>query len=80
MKRMLSLALWITLGGHAVAQLREIPLPFADTTCFRVQFVDEDHGWVAGLAGTIFHTTDGGLTWNTYASPYPTGAITEIRR
>jgi hypothetical protein len=79
MKRMLLLALWITLGGQAVAQFREVPLPFVDTTCLRVQFIDEDHGWVAGLTGTIFHTTDGGLTWNTYASPYPTGAITEIR-
>ena len=79
MKRMLLLALWITLGGHATAQFREVPLPFADTTCYRLQFIDENHGWVAGLTGTIFHTTDGGLSWNTYASPYPTGAITEIR-
>jgi hypothetical protein len=69
----------ITLGGQAVAQFREVPLPFADTTCLRLQFIDENHGWVAGMTGTIFHTTDGGLTWNTYASPYPTGAITEIR-
>ncbi len=79
MKRALLFALWIALGNHSSAQLREIPLPFADTTCFRLQFVDENHGWVTGLRGTIFHTTNAGVSWNTYTSPFPTREIREIR-
>lgn len=29
----------------------------------RVHFVDAEYGWVVGEAGTIIHTTDGGMTW-----------------
>jgi photosystem II stability/assembly factor-like uncharacterized protein len=29
-----------------------------------VFFVNADVGWIAGAAGTILHTTDGGSTWN----------------
>jgi hypothetical protein len=28
-----------------------------------VQFVDADHGWLAGEAGTILYTADGGALW-----------------
>ena len=29
-----------------------------------VTFIDSLHGWIAGLNGTILHTTNGGLSWN----------------
>lgn len=29
-----------------------------------VQFLNENEGWIVGNAGTILHTTDGGLNWN----------------
>jgi hypothetical protein len=63
----------------AAAQIREIPLPFPDTTRFRVQFVDEMHGWVSSMNGNILHTSDGGAHWEVFRSPYPTPLITEIQ-
>jgi hypothetical protein len=63
----------------AAAQVREIPLPFPDTTRFRVQFVDEMNGWVSSMNGTILHTSDGGVNWDVYRTPYPKPVITEIR-
>ncbi len=33
-----------------------------------VAFVDDQHGWVVGDAGTILHTDDGGVTWKAQAS------------
>lgn len=34
-----------------------------DLTLFDVYFVSKDEGWVAGEAGTILHTKDGGNNW-----------------
>lgn len=35
-----------------------------ETDLWASHFVDEDYGWVAGSAGYILHTDDGGATWN----------------
>lgn len=32
-------------------------------------FKDVNTGWVAGLGGVIFNTTDGGMTWNLQSTP-----------
>jgi len=34
-----------------------------DSAVHDVQFVDADHGWLAGDAGTILYTADGGTLW-----------------
>jgi photosystem II stability/assembly factor-like uncharacterized protein len=31
---------------------------------YDVQFLDEDSGWIVGEIGNIFHTSDGGRSWN----------------
>jgi hypothetical protein len=74
----LLLALAFSFSGIATAQLREIPLPFPDSTRFKVQFVDEMHGWVSSLGGSILRTTDGGVSWEKFMSPYPKPVISEI--
>jgi photosystem II stability/assembly factor-like uncharacterized protein len=63
----------------ALAQFTEIPLPFRDTTRFRVKFVDPMHGWVSSKNGTILRTSDGGANWEKLMSPYPQPLITEVR-
>jgi hypothetical protein len=54
---------FIFLAPALFAQYREIPLPFTDTTRFKVQFIDEMRGWVSSYKGSILQTTDGGVTW-----------------
>ena len=34
-----------------------------------VFFVNDTSGWVVGANGTVLHTGDGGLSWNTQTSP-----------
>ena len=41
------------LAPTLFAQYREIPLPFPDTTRFKVQFLDDMHGWLTQLAPRI---------------------------
>lgn len=60
-------------------QYREIPLPFPDSTRFRVQFVDSTHGWITGKTGSILRTTDGGLSWEELRTPYPRPNIEDMR-
>ncbi len=65
------LLLALGVAGPAYAQWKEILLPFSDTTRFKVQFVDEMHGWVSSYRGSILRTTDGGATWQNLVSPHP---------
>ena len=44
---------------------------------FDVHFVDENHGWVVGAAGTILKTTDGGKNWQSQTSGI-TNSITKV--
>src|ERR1044071_5746196 len=37
--------------------------PAAISTLWKVQFVDADHGWVAGESGSLFSTQNGGREW-----------------
>lgn len=42
---------------------------------FKVDFVDQNYGWVIGRDTVVFHTTDGGNTW--VRQPYPLYTIPE---
>jgi photosystem II stability/assembly factor-like uncharacterized protein len=48
------------LGGSAGAQP---PVAFADAGLHAVQFVDASEGWACGDNGTIWHSLDGGKSW-----------------
>ncbi|MFO0801513.1 MAG: YCF48-related protein [Gemmataceae bacterium] len=38
-------------------------IPFADAGLHAIQFIDKDEGWAAGDDGVIWHSIDGGKTW-----------------
>ena len=63
LKPIVAASLLLSFASALHAQYREIPLPFSDTTRFKVQFVDEMHGWVSSYRGSILQTTDGGQAW-----------------
>src|SRR4051812_42270128 len=50
----------------------------ADITFTDVFFVTGDVGWVAGKAGTILHTADGGATWDVQLGGDPQASEPEI--
>lgn len=49
---------------------RGAPLP-GDFYAQDAWFADRDTGWVAGLAGQILHTVDGGASWTLQQAPLP---------
>jgi photosystem II stability/assembly factor-like uncharacterized protein len=53
-------AILAALAAPAPAQP---PVPFADAGAHAVQFVDPTEGWAAGDDGVVWHTIDGGKTW-----------------
>ncbi|MDB5312560.1 MAG: hypothetical protein JWO38_6762 [Gemmataceae bacterium] len=46
-----------------VPALAQPPVPFEDAGIHAVQFVDKDEGWAGGDDGVIWHSIDGGKTW-----------------
>lgn len=56
----LSLALLVAVAAPAVAQP---PAAFADAGLHAVQFVDDKEGWACGDDGTIWHSINGGKSW-----------------
>ncbi|HJY84675.1 MAG TPA: YCF48-related protein [Candidatus Binatia bacterium] len=42
----------------------EATLAMVDPVLYDVQFIDEKTGWMVGEFGKIYHSTDGGMTWN----------------
>src|SRR5262249_8783794 len=48
---------------------------FADAPLYAVQFVDTNEGWAVGDEGVVWHTIDGGRTWERQ----PTGVRTSLR-
>jgi photosystem II stability/assembly factor-like uncharacterized protein len=51
------------------------PANFDDAALHAVQFVDREEGWAVGDEGVIWHTIDGGRTWERQ----PTGVRTSLR-
>src|SRR5262249_29628579 len=41
---------------------------FEDASLHAVQFVDEREGWAVGDEGVVWHTVDGGQTWERQAT------------
>jgi photosystem II stability/assembly factor-like uncharacterized protein len=39
-----------------------------------IQFLDDQHGWLAGMHATLMSTSDGGVTWSAAAPPLGSGA------
>jgi photosystem II stability/assembly factor-like uncharacterized protein len=48
-----------TDGGTSWQPQRRVPMSVSD-----LFFLDKNTGWAAGHKGVIYHTTDGGRTWN----------------
>lgn len=44
-------------------ELSDYALPYEEPIYYGVSFVDDDHGWVVGELGRIWHTDNGGKTW-----------------
>src|SRR5262245_6054279 len=65
------------LVGAALAPVARAgdPPPFADAALHAVQFVDRDEGWAVGDEGVVWHTIDGGATWERQ----PTGVRASLR-
>ncbi len=56
----LAAALAALLAAPALAQP---PVPFDDAAVHAVQFIDRDEGWAVGDDGVIWHSVNGGATW-----------------
>lgn len=73
------LALVSGVTGRALASDSWTVLPPpTDRDLTKLAFVDDMHGWVAGDAGTILMTADGGATWTAQAVPV-TEDVVDIR-
>lgn len=60
----------LLLVAVAVSPAVAVPPVFPDDAPLRaVKFVDAKEGWVAGDHGIIFHTIDGGQTWERQPTP-----------
>ncbi|MCS6975594.1 MAG: YCF48-related protein [Gemmatales bacterium] len=54
--------------SHFVPLVVADPPSLADAPLHAVQFVDDQEGWAVGDEGVIWHTIDGGQTWERQAS------------
>lgn len=62
---MRSVRLWLAalLAAVAAPAFAQPPVPFADAAVHAVQFIDTTEGWAVGDDGVIWHSIDGGATW-----------------
>jgi photosystem II stability/assembly factor-like uncharacterized protein len=73
MRRIL-LALAVIAAGAPWVRAAD-PRHFDDAALHAVQFVDSKEGWAAGDEGVVWHTIDGGATWERQ----PTGVRASLR-
>jgi photosystem II stability/assembly factor-like uncharacterized protein len=66
MKTVLSVVTWLALVTTVV--VAGAPNNRPDAALRAVSFVDRDEGWAAGDDGAIWHTIDGGTTWEPQSS------------
>jgi hypothetical protein len=71
--------LFLVPAFFCASQIREIALPYPDSTRFRVFFTDIMHGWVVSENGSMIRTTDGGQTWMPLINPLPDSKISEAQ-
>ena len=72
--RSLLLALIATVG-FGTAAVAGLPKNYGDAPLRTVSFVDRNEGWTAGDDGCVWHTIDGGNTWDRQ----PTGVRGSLR-
>ena len=53
----------LALAAFAAPAAAQPALPFADAAVRAVQFIDKDEGWAVGDDGVVWHSMDGGTTW-----------------
>jgi len=53
-------AIFAVLASPGFAQP---PVPFADAGIHAIQFIDSSEGWAVGDDGVVWHSIDGGKTW-----------------
>lgn len=63
-KILLLILLGTWLNGANSQWIYNNPYPTSNTIC-AIKFFNENTGWVAGYAGTILKTTNGGINWET---------------
>ncbi len=69
MRKVLSLGLVLAVAGFQPGTGRAADLRFfEDATLRAVQFVDFKEGWTVGDEGVVWHTIDGGQTWERQAT------------
>lgn len=56
-------AAFFLLAVSAVAAANPLPPHYDDAALHAVQFVDKNEGWAVGDHGGVWHTIDGGKTW-----------------
>jgi photosystem II stability/assembly factor-like uncharacterized protein len=60
---------WVNIGGNLLSSSGTTTLP-------DLYFVNDNEGWIcSGLAGEIYHTTNGGSAYTTQTTQYSTNAI-----
>jgi photosystem II stability/assembly factor-like uncharacterized protein len=72
---MRSIAALLASTTLVVSARAHSPLHHDDAALHAVQFVDRQEGWAAGDDGVIWHTIDGGQTWERQ----PTGVTASLR-
>jgi photosystem II stability/assembly factor-like uncharacterized protein/tetratricopeptide (TPR) repeat protein len=55
-------------GAALAAGARGDDGPFEDAALHAVQFIDRDEGWAVGDEGAVWHTIDGGKSWERQAT------------
>jgi photosystem II stability/assembly factor-like uncharacterized protein len=53
----------LVAAAFAQATPAQQAVPFEDAAVHAVQFIDKDEGWAVGDDGVIWHSIDGGKTW-----------------
>lgn len=64
-------------SASALGQLPAFPEMLGDAELTDVKFVSATHGWAVGDRGVVWHTADGGRTWNQQSTPV-TGRLESI--
>ena len=58
----------LTTTGPAKNAWSTVTLPTGADVLYSVRFLDKNNGWAVGSPGIIFHTTDGGNSWEVQTS------------
>ena len=65
----------IAFGAWSAGAIAAPPRNYDDSPLRAVRFVDRHEGWAVGDSGCVWHTIDGGKTWERQ----PTGTTASLR-